>query len=51
MAVEKLDIHKNGTILGDGKRSVASYKSLISGPRIRGEIDPYRVVTQVVTDG
>ena len=29
VAVEKLDIHKNGAILGDGKWSVASYKSLV----------------------
>jgi hypothetical protein len=32
VAVEKLDIHKNGTILGDGKWSVASYKSLVGHP-------------------
>ena len=29
VAVEKLDIHKKGMILGDGKWSVASYKSLV----------------------
>jgi hypothetical protein len=29
VAVEKLDIDKNGTILGDGKWSVSSYKSLV----------------------
>jgi hypothetical protein len=32
VAVEKLDIHKNGTILGDDKWSVASYKSLVGHP-------------------
>jgi len=32
VAIEKLDIHKNGTILGDGKRLVASYKSLVGHP-------------------
>jgi hypothetical protein len=32
VAVKKLDIHKNGTILGDGKWSVASYKSLLGHP-------------------
>jgi hypothetical protein len=32
VAVEKLDIHKNDTILGDGKWSVASYKSLVGHP-------------------
>jgi hypothetical protein len=32
VAVEKLDIHKNGMILGDSKWSVAPYKSLIAHP-------------------
>jgi hypothetical protein len=32
MAVEKLNIHKNGTILGDSKWSVAFYKSLVGHP-------------------
>jgi hypothetical protein len=32
VAVEKLDIHKNGMILGDGKWSVTPYKSFMGHP-------------------
>jgi hypothetical protein len=32
VAVEKLDIHENGMIFGDGKWSAAPYKSLIGHP-------------------
>jgi hypothetical protein len=32
VAVEKLAIHKTGMILGDGKWSAASYKSLVGHP-------------------
>jgi len=32
VGVEKLDIHKKGMLLGDGKWSAVSYKSLVGNP-------------------